>query len=93
MTVSRTATRFTTRPTSQFPASKILPSSDDELVTHMNERRGHNLFHLSEFAAIVSLPSSTGKRDAGESFEAAMEEVVKRACTATPLRRRYRMAR
>jgi hypothetical protein len=32
---------------------------------------------LSELAAIASLPSLVGKRDAGESFEAVMEEVVK----------------
>ncbi|MFM0190321.1 hypothetical protein PQR37_31075 [Paraburkholderia nemoris] len=56
---------------------EILPLSDDELVMYMSESHGHNLFHLSELAAIASLPSLTGKRDAGESFEAVMEEVVK----------------
>jgi hypothetical protein len=54
-----------------------LPLNDDELVMYMSENHGHNLFHLSELAAIASLPSLTGKRDAHESFEAVMEEVVK----------------
>ena len=39
----------------------------------------HSLFHLSELAVIATLPSLTGKRDAGESFEAVMQEVVKAA--------------
>lgn len=56
---------------------EMLPLSDDELVVYMSENHGHNLFHLSELAAIASLHGWVGKRDAGESFEAAMEEVVK----------------
>ncbi|WP_168792771.1 hypothetical protein [Paraburkholderia aromaticivorans] len=56
---------------------EMSPLNDDELVTYMSENHGHNLFHLSELAAIASLPSLMGKRDAGESFEAVMEEVVK----------------
>lgn len=53
--------------------------NDDELVMYMSENHGQNLFHLSELAAIATLPSLTGKRDAGESFEAVMQEVVKAA--------------
>jgi hypothetical protein len=58
---------------------ETLPLSDDELVMYMSENHGHSLFHLSELAAIATLPSLTGKRDAGESFEAVMQEVVKAA--------------
>ncbi|MFM0057495.1 hypothetical protein PQR64_17865 [Paraburkholderia phytofirmans] len=56
---------------------EILPWSDDELVVYMSECHGHNLFHLSELAAIASLHGLAGKSDASESFEAVMEEVVK----------------
>ena len=46
---------------------------------YTSANHGHSLFHLSELAAIATLPSLTGKRDAGESFEAVMQEVVKAA--------------
>ncbi|MFM0557492.1 hypothetical protein P0D69_42105 [Paraburkholderia sediminicola] len=55
----------------------MMSLSDDELVMDMSENHGHNLFHLSELSPIASLPGLMGKRDAGESFEAVMDEVVK----------------